>query len=141
MSLSTTFKVIRKFYKTIFFLLQLIHTLVSPKKYFAKNLELCGPRNWLFSTAASVTKLKPLLTKREYFFFKTFSQKSFPFYKENCMDIMTTFGVRNGNEVIGCLRGLLKKTITLGRGLQILSPFRIFLYYSITLSKIGEHSL
>ena len=31
-------------------------TLVSPKKYFAK--ELCGPRNLLFSTAASATKLQ-----------------------------------------------------------------------------------
>ena len=34
------------------------YTLVSPKKYFAKNLELCGPRNLLFSTAASATKLQ-----------------------------------------------------------------------------------
>ena len=26
------------------------YTLVSPKKYFAKNLELCGPRNLLVLT-------------------------------------------------------------------------------------------
>ena len=30
---------------------------MSPKKYFAKNLELCVPINFLFSTAASATKL------------------------------------------------------------------------------------
>ena len=33
-------------------------TLVSPKKYLAKNLELCGPRNLLFSTAVSAMKLQ-----------------------------------------------------------------------------------
>ena len=31
---------------------------MSPKEYFAKNLELCGSRNLLFSTAASATKLQ-----------------------------------------------------------------------------------
>ena len=34
------------------------YTLVRPKKYFAKNLELCVPRNLLFSTAASATELQ-----------------------------------------------------------------------------------
>ena len=34
------------------------NTLVSQNKYFAKNLELCEPRNLLFSTAASATKLQ-----------------------------------------------------------------------------------
>ena len=31
---------------------------MSPKKYFAKTLEILGPRNLLFSTVASVTKLQ-----------------------------------------------------------------------------------
>ena len=44
-------KVIRKFFI-------LAYTIVSPKKYFAKNLEFCGPRNLLFSTAASATNSK-----------------------------------------------------------------------------------
>ena len=34
------------------------YTLVSPKKYFAKKLELYGPGNLLFSTTASATKLR-----------------------------------------------------------------------------------
>ena len=49
------------FFKTTIFILAYTRTLshlVSPKKYFAKNLELCGPRNLLFSTAASATKLQ-----------------------------------------------------------------------------------
>ena len=33
-----------------------VYTSVSPKKYL--NLELCGPRNLLLSTASSVTKLQ-----------------------------------------------------------------------------------
>ena len=49
-------KMIRKFFKTNIFIVA--YTLVSPKKYFVKNLELCGPRNLLFSTAASATKLQ-----------------------------------------------------------------------------------
>ena len=44
------------FYKTNIFIVD--YTLVSPKYYFAKNLELCGPRNLLFNTAASATKLQ-----------------------------------------------------------------------------------
>ena len=50
------FKVIRKFFSNQYFIVA--YTLVSPKKYFAKNLELCGPRNLLFSTAAGATKLQ-----------------------------------------------------------------------------------
>ena len=34
------------------------YTLVSPKKYFAKNLDFYGSRNLLFSTTASATKLQ-----------------------------------------------------------------------------------
>ena len=34
------------------------YTLASPKKYFAKNLELSGPRNLLLSTVASAMKLR-----------------------------------------------------------------------------------
>ena len=30
------------------------NTLVSPKKYFARNLERCEPRNLVFSTAKTV---------------------------------------------------------------------------------------
>ena len=57
------------------------------------------------------------------------------FYKENCMDIITTFGVR------GKIKRPLKKIITPVRGLQILSPSRILLYYrgasfNIKLSKL-----
>ena len=43
------------FHKTNIFIVDL--TLVSPKKYFAKNLKFCLSRNLLFSTAASATKL------------------------------------------------------------------------------------
>ena len=39
------------FFKANIFIVD--YTLVSPKKYFAKNLELCESRNLLFSTAAS----------------------------------------------------------------------------------------
>ena len=34
------------------------YTSVSLKKYFAKNLDLCQPRNLLFDTALTVTKLQ-----------------------------------------------------------------------------------
>ena len=34
------------------------YTLMSQKKYFAKNLELCVPRNLLFSTAVTGPKLQ-----------------------------------------------------------------------------------
>ena len=44
------------FFKTNIFIVS--YTLVSPKKYLAKNLKLCGPRNLLFSTAVSATKLQ-----------------------------------------------------------------------------------
>ena len=68
------------------------------------------------------------------------------FYKENDIHIVTIFGVRgeiepkNSPEGNGCLRGLLK-TITPVRGLQILSPSRILLYYrgasfNIAMSKL-----
>ena len=43
------------FFKTNIFIVA--YTLVSPKKYFAKNLEFCVPRNLLFSTTSSATKL------------------------------------------------------------------------------------
>ena len=73
-----------------------------------------------------------------------------PFYKENCMDIITTFGVRgkiepkNGPQSFWgplLLLGPVKKIITPVRGLQILSPSRILLYYrgasfNITMSKL-----
>ena len=49
-------KVIRMFFKTDIFIVA--YTLVPPKKYFAKNLELCVPRKLLFSTAASATELQ-----------------------------------------------------------------------------------
>ena len=42
------FKVTKKFFKTNICIVA--YTLVTPKKYYAKNLELCGPRNFLFST-------------------------------------------------------------------------------------------
>ena len=44
------------FFKTNIFYCSLY--LSESKKYFAKNLELFGPRNLLFSTAASATKLQ-----------------------------------------------------------------------------------
>ena len=34
------------------------YTLVSPKKSFVKNLELCGPRNLIFRSVASAMKLQ-----------------------------------------------------------------------------------
>ena len=34
------------------------YTSVSSRKYFAKNLEFCEPRNLLFSAALNVTKLQ-----------------------------------------------------------------------------------
>ena len=34
------------------------YTLVSPKKYFAKSLKLCEPRNLIFSNALTVPKLQ-----------------------------------------------------------------------------------
>ena len=36
------------------------YTSVSPKKYFAKNLELCEPKNLLFSPVLTVTKLQEI---------------------------------------------------------------------------------
>ena len=44
-----------QFFKTDIFIVD--YTLVSPKKYSAKNFALCETRNFLFSTASSVTKL------------------------------------------------------------------------------------
>ena len=44
------------FYKTNIFAVD--YTKVSPKKYFAKNLELCDPRNLLFSSSSTVPKLQ-----------------------------------------------------------------------------------
>ena len=45
----------RSFYYTNIFIVD--YTLVSPKKYFAENLEFFVPRNLLFSTTSSATKL------------------------------------------------------------------------------------
>ena len=46
---------IRKVFKTN--ILIVYYPSVAPKKYFAKNLDLCEPKNLLFSTALTVTKL------------------------------------------------------------------------------------
>ena len=46
---------IRKVFKTN--ILIVYYPSVAPKKYFAKNLELCEPKNLLFRTALTVTKL------------------------------------------------------------------------------------
>ena len=49
--LNFSLKWVGSFAKTNIFIVA--YTLVSPEKYFAKNFELCGSRNLLFSTAAS----------------------------------------------------------------------------------------
>ena len=62
-------------------------------------------------------------------------------YKENCMDIITTFGVRgkiepkNGPEGIGCLRVLLKKRLLLSGNSKSLA----LLGYCYTIE--GHHSI
>ena len=46
----------RKFLKDQYFVLD--YALVRPKKYFAKNLELCEPKNLFVSTAVTVPRLQ-----------------------------------------------------------------------------------
>ena len=53
---SDALKRLGNFFKTNIFIVA--YTLVSPKKYFAKNLELCGSRNLLFGIAVSAAKLQ-----------------------------------------------------------------------------------
>ena len=117
-----------------------------------------GPRGTTFKKKKNTLIIITFLCKRKkrkigfYCFGSHFWQLDIgvTFYKENFLDLNTTFGVRgkiepkNGYQSNYCFGSLLKKTITPVRGLQILGPSRILLYYrgasfNITMSKLVNY--